>query len=290
MLIGVHGLIIEVPDSFRASGVERSSGVADLSIVLAAGSGDRPPDFRVEDYVAATVDDRVVRVWPLRELGPLALEHFVLDHVIPRALTVLGMPVLHAAGVAVDGMGVLLSGDSGAGKSTLAYWLAHHGWRFFGDDGIRTEARDDTLVMFPALGDARIHADARASLFPEAEATGLVAEYGKKQRLLVPGPARATDPCRVLVYAAVTTAGETGPPRLAPMSRAETAREIAQQTFYESGDVGDAVAQIDLALARSMMVRGFALSYPRDPASLPAVEELLRAAVLDRAAATNYRE
>lgn len=47
-----------------------------------------------------------------------------------------GQHPVHAAGVAVDGRGILVLGTSGAGKSTLAYHLASAGTAFLSDDTV----------------------------------------------------------------------------------------------------------------------------------------------------------
>jgi hypothetical protein len=76
---------------------------------------------------------------------------------------------VHAAGVCVDGAGILLPGTSGAGKSTLAVALVRAGFGFLGDDtlflsrgpqGMRVLAfpdeidlADDIVRFFPELRD-----------------------------------------------------------------------------------------------------------------------------------------
>ena len=55
---------------------------------------------------------------------------------------------IHAACVAREGAGVLLSGDSGAGKSTLAYACSRAGWTYITDDAsFLVNGREDSLVV-----------------------------------------------------------------------------------------------------------------------------------------------
>jgi hypothetical protein len=55
---------------------------------------------------------------------------------------------IHAACVALNGNGILLSGDSGAGKSTLSYACARAGWTFISDDAsFLVNGREDSLVV-----------------------------------------------------------------------------------------------------------------------------------------------
>lgn len=58
----------------------------------------------------------------------------------------------HAVLVAVDGAGVLLTGDSGTGKSELALALIHRGHALVADDAPELRATDDGVVgTAPAL-------------------------------------------------------------------------------------------------------------------------------------------
>jgi len=68
------------------------------------------------------------------------LSHPVLTLVLMELLKRRGLYPLHAAGLALDGRGVLLAGTSGAGKSTLSVALARDGFSFMSDDTVFIEA------------------------------------------------------------------------------------------------------------------------------------------------------
>jgi hypothetical protein len=68
------------------------------------------------------------------------LSHPVLSLVLMELLKRRGLYSLHAAGLALDGQGVLLAGTSGAGKSTLSVALARDGFSFLSDDTVFLEA------------------------------------------------------------------------------------------------------------------------------------------------------
>jgi len=94
------------------------------------------------------------------------LSHPVLSLLLMELLKRRGLYPLHAAGLALDGQGVLLAGTSGAGKSTLSVALARRGFSFLSDDTVFLQA--DTqgwrVRAFPDQID--LCADAE-DLFPE---------------------------------------------------------------------------------------------------------------------------
>jgi hypothetical protein len=76
--------------------------------------------------------------------------------------------MLHAAFVARDGAGVMLSGASGAGKSTLAYACARAGWTFLADDTTALLTDSSGLIALGRPRQARFRPDATQH-FPEIE-------------------------------------------------------------------------------------------------------------------------
>jgi hypothetical protein len=80
-----------------------------------------------------------------------------------------GLYNLHAAGLCIDGQGLLLSGNSGAGKTTLAVALVRAGFDFLSDDMLfLTSGRDGLRILgFPDQSDV---ADETVSMFPELRA------------------------------------------------------------------------------------------------------------------------
>jgi hypothetical protein len=73
---------------------------------------------------------------------------------------------VHAACVARDGAGILLSGPSGAGKSSLCYACARAGWTFVTDDATWLLADSDARLAVGYAKRARFRTDA-PELFPE---------------------------------------------------------------------------------------------------------------------------
>ncbi len=80
-----------------------------------------------------------------------------------------GLYNLHAAGLAINGQGFIVSGNSGAGKTTLAVALVRAGFDFLSDDMLfLTAGRDGLRILgFPDQSDV---ADETVTMFPELRA------------------------------------------------------------------------------------------------------------------------
>jgi hypothetical protein len=100
--------------------------------------------IRVGDRVCAVCEPATGRARVLVESPQPSdlylLSHPVLSLVLMELLKRRGLYPLHAAGLALDGHGVLLAGTSGAGKSTLSVALARGGFSFLSDDTVFLEA------------------------------------------------------------------------------------------------------------------------------------------------------
>ncbi len=73
---------------------------------------------------------------------------------------------LHAAGVCVNGMGILMPGTSGAGKTTLTLALLREGWDMLSDDMLFLAHGPDGIQVL-AFPDAIDVTDETACFFPE---------------------------------------------------------------------------------------------------------------------------
>ncbi|MGH2457303.1 MAG: hypothetical protein ACRDIY_00360 [Chloroflexota bacterium] len=77
-----------------------------------------------------------VFAFPERDAGVAAVRDVYLRNVLPVALQVLGIEVLHASAVHFPGGVVVFCAESEAGKSTIAYGLSRRGYPIWGDDAV----------------------------------------------------------------------------------------------------------------------------------------------------------
>ncbi len=83
-------------------------------------------------------------------------ERLLLGQVLPLAATLAGVELLHASGVALDGLAVGIAGPSGVGKSTLACAMADRGGTFLADDALGLTREGGAVMAHPGPALARL--------------------------------------------------------------------------------------------------------------------------------------
>jgi hypothetical protein len=137
------------------------------------------PTSRVRGHICSHVADRenfavsdASRAFTIAWLSESTLayrdyvRYFVLESSAMYHLAARYTIGVHAACVALNESGILLSGDSGAGKSTLSYACARAGWTYICDDAsFLVNGREDSLVV----GNCRLlrFRPSAEQLFPE---------------------------------------------------------------------------------------------------------------------------
>jgi hypothetical protein len=144
---------------------------------------------------------------------------------------------VHAAFVARDGAGILLSGPSGAGKSTLAYACGRAGWTFLADDAAWLLPDKAECVALGRPGHARFRSDA-PRLFPELESYAVRARPNGKIGIEV--PMRELPHIRTALRAPVSAVVflERGPGK--PGIHRLTGTEAAEELLAELPEYGGA--------------------------------------------------
>jgi hypothetical protein len=134
-------------------------------------------------------------------------EHVVLDHVLPRWLSLGGDLVLHGSAVATpNGGAIAFIGDTGLGKSTTATGLAlTHDWSLLTDDVCRV-IDDDGLRVVPSYPGVRLTPQSRAELAPDSISTPL--QKGSEKGRVCPDINRANEPAPLRMIVELGSANE----------------------------------------------------------------------------------
>jgi hypothetical protein len=137
------------------------------------------------DFVVSH-DGRRVHCSPRRRLPPATLRHFLLDQVLPLALSRTSRLVLHASAVFVPGVGaVAFAGRAGRGKSTIAAALARDGCPLVTDDClvVQPDPASGSPLAHSGYPGVRLWGDAVEALGGGRSRGRQVAHYTSKRRL-----------------------------------------------------------------------------------------------------------
>jgi hypothetical protein len=203
------------------------------------------------------------------DCAPATVRHFLLDQVIPLALS-LRCLVLHASASVVDGHAIAFTGPSGAGKSSLAAMLALDGHPIAADDALVLRRRGDSaaagLEALPAYPGLRLWPD-MIDAFAPAEETAPVSDASPKRRVRADLPF-STSPARLSALYFVSAA--SAPPEritIEPLTLRDTAMLFIEFGFrLEQREPARLADEIDRACDAASRVAAWSLRYPRDAA------------------------
>jgi hypothetical protein len=157
------------------------------------------------------------------------LSHPVLSVLLMELMKRRGLYPLHAAGLALDGHGVLLAGTSGAGKSTLSVALARRGFSFLSDDTVFLQSNPSGWQVRAFPDQIDLCADA-PELFPELQdvSGGNLPDGWRKRQIraevVYGAPISWTAMPRTLIFPMVSGAATSV---IRPLSREEALLELA---------------------------------------------------------------
>ena len=182
-----------------------------------------------------------------------------------------GLYMVHAAGLSLDGKGLLVAGASGAGKTTLTIALLRAGFGFLGDDTafLCTRSQGLRVLAFPDEIDITPHT---ASFFPELQDFARrPSPAGRPKQSLISTrvySARPTWECApaVLVFPQIAQVHESV---LRPMPKDAAFVELLCNVVRT--DVGSAQAHLDALAALVAQCLCFRLETGRDFDALPAL-------------------
>jgi hypothetical protein len=163
-----------------------------------------------------------------------------------------GMPLLHAAGVALDGKAILIIGPKGAGKSTTTLACLAAGLGYLGDDKVIGDPR--ALRVFSLYSTAKFHANERDTL-PLARFRDFI------------HPPRTPSEGKALLYV----------DQVAPKQMATAARIAAIVACRVSGEERSMVDSLDPAVALRLLTADNIGMFPSSAAAtLDSVASLCR--------------
>jgi hypothetical protein len=222
---------------------------------------------------------------------PATLRHLLLDQVIPRTLSLLGIEALHATAVLTPYGVCAFAGNSGAGKSTLAASFHLAGYPALSDDCLVLHEKDGAILVTPAYPGLRLFDDSAAALCVEQDSSPSVAHYSSKRRVLADSSHVALTGERHLlarVYELVDTAGTRaesiaeGPSAedaiAEPMPGREAFMFLIKSAFrIDVSDRNLLARQFDFFERVVSLVPVRRLRVPADFSALPAIREIILA-------------
>lgn len=191
---------------------------------------------------------------------------------------------LHAAAVAQNGRGVLLTARSDSGKSTTALNLVRQGWSYLSDDTVLLRAEDDSVRAYSFRPDFCVDPEA-ADLFPELADHDWPSSLSDATKWRVDGqaayPGQFTPTCvpRVLVVPSIADRPDS---TLTPAERTDVLGHLFRQGAL-SMTPDRAVAQRHLELLKRLVHQTdtYRLDAGRDALDTPEVLDQLLASTLD---------
>lgn len=209
---------------------------------------------------------------------PDLITHLLLDHVMPRVVSLRGDLMLHAAGaVGPSGRAHVFLGPTGAGKSTLATAMAATGWPLLDDDGIRVIEHDGAPHALPGYAGVRLLPDSAAAVLPGVTPGRPMQRGHAKRRFAVDGHTLtiADGPAPIAaIYELQRTKDRE--PSLTRLALAEALTAIVTQTFHFADEPAAITRKaFEQAAALATAVPVWRLHHPEGLERLAATQALI---------------
>jgi hypothetical protein len=225
-----------------------------------------------------------IRCSPLAGGDPYLMEIYLLGTVLAFWLELRGLPVLHAAAVAVGGGAAVFLGTNQGGKSSLAAAMLQHGAALVSDDLLPVERPGGQWLGRPAYPQMRFWPDQARHFYGEPDSLPHVAPGTEKLRVPVGGGfgefSGATLPIHAIYLPhRVASPGALDGSRIEAATPQEALVELIRCSFLARmlAACGRQPARLPLlaALAGAVPVRR--LVYPSGVEHLPEVAAAVRA-------------
>lgn len=197
----------------------------------------------------------------------------LLGQGLPTAAALLGLEVLHASAVAVDGRAVAFSAPSGTGKTSLTINLLADGAQFLSDDVLALETTGSGLSAHPGVRIAHVHHHEEAAL--RAAGIDLVASMRSegKQDVVMPAPDGAAPLAALYFLHRLPAAARTQIRRL----DSPDPRLLLGATFVTHlPEASRRLAQLDICSRLASTVPIFMIEAPADGSSREVADQVAR--------------
>lgn len=222
-----------------------------------------------------SADTAQIQCRPLPDIPEVTVRHLLLDQVIPVVLSRRESVVLHASAVLTPHGVIAFAGKSGQGKSTLAASFAQKGYALLSDDCLVLRAEHGGWTALPSYPGVRLWPSTAEALVRGGADTAVVAHYSSKQRIsnvdLVPFVDKPA-PIRRLFF----LADEDSHVSIQKLSPGRAFVSLVEFTY--NLDIEDPTVlrrQFEAVGQLTAEVPAYAIRYPRQFASLPAVWETI---------------
>lgn len=216
--------------------------------------------FGIADYVFSE-GGASIAVEPFTGGDESTLAQLLVDHVVPRAIHLRGMPCIHASAVELaDGSAVAIGAPSGSGKSTLCAALTAAGAKMVSDDALRPKVEAGRGIMVaPAYPSVRLWPDSAENVFGSTDFPAASARRAKLrvERPFVSGWRRLS--------AIVVLAPNTEPSSLSRLTSCEALREVVSMVHRLVGsDKSANAAEFALLTELASTVPTYRLQFRHD--------------------------
>jgi hypothetical protein len=212
---------------------------------------------------------------PLPDIPEVTLRHLLLDQVIPLVLSRRELLVLHASAVMTERGVIAFAGKSGRGKSTMALAFAKQGHALITDDCLALRIEEGKWMALPSYPGVRLWESSAEELVPGDASTCYVAHYTSKRRIIdADGLEFLTRPEPI---GGLFVLGDEQP-KICIENLTATRGFMAWAEFAYNLDVRDTnfLREHFEALGKvTATIPAYALHYPREFSSLPAVREAI---------------
>ncbi|CAM3978736.1 hypothetical protein [Smaragdicoccus niigatensis] len=205
-------------------------------------------------------------------------EHVVLDHVLPRWLSLSGDLVLHGSAVATARhAGIAFIGDTGRGKSTTATALAmRRCWTLLADDVCRIIDPQSTPLIVPSYPGVRLTSQSRTELTPDYASTPLAAGSDKGRVCPDVAPVYGPVPLRLVVALGENSASLDA----RRLGLGEATATLVRNIFHQARTLGDIAPQAFLLASEvAAGIPCYQVDFPRQWGVFDDLSELLESLV-----------